>query len=123
MSYRGRVTQESRDQRFIAMWGKHPRHVIAKKLGFCNVDNVSHTAKRLNLPPLLELRYREGTRDISAAQKANRKRNAEKRAASRRRRRAGMNGRSDNPEPKMWRCSCGQICVTGPSHTQCEVAA
>jgi hypothetical protein len=123
MSYRGRITQESRDQRFKEMWGKHPRHVIAKKLGFCNVDNVSHTAKRLNLPPLLELRYREGTRDISAAQKANRKRNAEKRAASRRRRRAGMNGRSDNPEPQMWRCNCGQICLTGPSHERCKEAA
>jgi hypothetical protein len=118
--------QDARDALFVKLRGEGlSRKEIAKKLGFRDINNVSHTARRLNLPhqSTCPTAYREGTRDISAAAKANRKRNAEKRAESRRRRRAGMNGRSDNPTPKMWRCSCGQICVTGPSHTQCEAAA
>ena len=124
MSYRGRITQASRDQRFKEMWGVVSRSVIAKKLGFCNVDNVSHTARRLGLPPLLELRYREGARDISAAAKANRERNRVKRAESRRRCKAGLSARQKDPTPTMWRCHvCGQISLEGPVHESHGVAA
>jgi hypothetical protein len=118
MSYRGRATQESRDKRFAEMWGKHPRHVIAKKLGFCNVDNVSHTAKRLKLPPLLDLRHREGT----AAQNAARLKNRLKRAESRRRVKAGNSARQKQPTPTMWRCPCGGISLDGERHKHCEAA-
>jgi hypothetical protein len=34
----------------------------------------------------------------------------------------GQNKQTGNPQPTQWRCSCGGICVTGPSHTQCEAA-
>ena len=122
MSYRGRITQAQRDQRLKEMWGVVSRAVIAKKLGFSNVQNVSHAAARLDLPRLPP--YRPGERDISAAQKANRERNRVKRAESRRRCKAGLSARQKDPTPTMWRCHvCGQISLEGPVHAGHGVAA
>jgi hypothetical protein len=152
MTCRHRSVQDDRDQRLREMWGVVPRAKIAKALNFKHVANVSHRARHLGLPPLTRIAsHVEGKRDITAAQKANadrrRKANAERRRELRRNAERRTNGsrptagtmvakhaaqvaradalalKKNGPQPKYWRCSCGGICVTGPSHTQCEVAA
>jgi hypothetical protein len=100
MSYRGRITQASRDQRLTEMWGVEPRHVIAKKLGYKYVANVSHAAKRLGLPSLVTIpSYREGKRDISAAQKANADRRRRTNTARRRELRRGAERMTHGKRP------------------------
>jgi hypothetical protein len=141
------ISQVKQDHRLSVMWNQGILcAVIAKELGYNHASSVRHAAKRLGLAKRAGNRdtraateasvrmYREGKRDLTAArlanakhneaaQEANRLKNRLKRAESRRRVKAGMSARQQNPTPTMWRCQgCGQISLDGERHKHCEAA-
>jgi hypothetical protein len=116
--------QARRDRKLTEMWNQGLKSsVIATCVGFNRDSSVSHAAKRLGLAP------RKRIRNIEGALRANRERQVRGAAqqlarceeAERREKRCGQNEKADQPTPTMWRCPCGQICVTGPYHEGHEV--
>lgn len=122
MSARPRNVQERQDQRLREMWGMMTCKAIAKKLGYSNESNVSHRAKHLGLPSLKSPEYREGKRDILAAQKANRERQALHRKKLRAGRVRGDEAEMEKVEP-IDRPVC-MVChgrsATWDGHPQCR---
>jgi hypothetical protein len=119
-----RTVQDRRDELLREMWGVVPRKVIAKKLKFSNVDNVSHAAKRLGLPSLYDLRYKEGKRDTSAATEANRERERLKKAGWRKKLRAGRVRGEEIPDLEPIDRPVCMVChgrsATWDGHPQCR---
>jgi hypothetical protein len=110
--------QDKLDRQITLLWNQgHKVAFIAQKLGFNHGSSVSHAAKRLGLPRRKDFTARSTT----AATLASIKKRED--ACLVRLDQAIKKAKPVGPQPKYWRCSCGGICVTGPSHTQCEVAA
>jgi hypothetical protein len=110
--------QDKLDRQITLLWNQGIQTAtIAKELGFNHGSSVSHAAKRLGLP-----RRRDFTaRSTTAATLASVKKRED--ACLVRLEQAIKKAKPVGPQPERWRCWCGQICLTGPSHTQCEEAA